>query len=289
MTGQMSKANPCRRNPVGRALDRLFTHWVRLVRGYRPKALLFHRIVDPSDRQVWGPGLPRDAFAGLLDHLAEKSYRVVPLEGLANAVRLAAARTDERLVGLSFDDGVSDVYERAWPLLRERGMTATVFVTTSLIGRSGPPAPWTEADGAVRGMDAGQLRALAADGAEIGSHGVNHYALTRLSDDALAAELRDSRAALEDILGRRIKSVSYPHGACDGRVLRAAREAGYRTGWTCVRAPLTPGADPLALPRYSVPDSGRTRADIETLLLDGELARRVRAWVSRQSTAEAPR
>src|SRR6185436_711412 len=42
------------------------------------------------------------------------------------------------VAALTFDDGYSDVYHHAYPLLRRKGIPAAVFVVTSLIGTGRP-------------------------------------------------------------------------------------------------------------------------------------------------------
>ena len=191
-----------------------------------------------------------------------------------------------RSIGLSFDDGSLETYAVAWPLLRERGLTATVFVTTSLIGSDRPPKPWEESGLHVQGMAADQIVALDRDGIEIGSHGVNHYALPDLSDEALSAELAKSRVALESLLGHPVTTFSYPHGAFDARVRDAAAAAGYVSAWSCECVPLLHATDPLVLPRYPVHSSAVRRRDLDALMHDGDLARRLRARFS--TTAQRP-
>lgn len=95
-----------------------------------------------------------------------------------------------------------------------------------------------------------QARELDAGGVEIGSHTVSHPILTTTDDAQLEAELRGSRARLEEELGRAVKLFCYPNGACDARVRREAERAGYNCAVTTV-----PGlnerdaADPLTLRR----------------------------------------
>ncbi|HWP45392.1 MAG TPA: polysaccharide deacetylase family protein, partial [Blastocatellia bacterium] len=73
------------------------------------------------------------AFAEQLDYLRSR-YRIVPLSELAD--RLAA---DERLPGalaaITIDDGYSDAYEIAFPLLRRYGAPATLFIVTGFVDR----------------------------------------------------------------------------------------------------------------------------------------------------------
>lgn len=82
-----------------------------------------------------------------------------------------------------------------------------------------------------RPMTWDQLREMRDGGMELGSHGVSHRMLAKLSDDDLARELQDSKAALERELGRSAQVLAYPVGgpdAFDERVVGTARAAGYR-------------------------------------------------------------
>jgi len=75
-----------------------------------------------------------------------------------------------------------------------------------------------------------QIKELAAAGVEFGSHSHRHGDLTRLSDDGIEAELRESKKILETLTGREVKYVAYPFGRSNERVLAVARKLGYRVG-----------------------------------------------------------
>jgi peptidoglycan/xylan/chitin deacetylase (PgdA/CDA1 family) len=64
---------------------------------------------------------------------------------------------------------------------------------------------------------------------EVGAHGATHTALSTLSPADLDAELHGSRDFLADLCGREITSMSAPGGAVNGRVVRAALRAGFKT------------------------------------------------------------
>jgi peptidoglycan/xylan/chitin deacetylase (PgdA/CDA1 family) len=70
-------------------------------------------------------------FEVQLDWLAEHCEVVAPL-GLLQPREQGLTRPR---VAITFDDGYIDNYEHAFPLLRERGLPATFFVTTGLIER----------------------------------------------------------------------------------------------------------------------------------------------------------
>ncbi len=90
---------------------------------------------------------------------------------------------------------------------------------------------WTQTSdaGELSSLDWEALRALGADGWEIGSHTVTHPRLTRTTDDQLAWEMTTSREAVEAALGVPCASIAYPYGDVDERVVAAAADAGYTT------------------------------------------------------------
>jgi peptidoglycan/xylan/chitin deacetylase (PgdA/CDA1 family) len=162
---------------------------------------------------------------------------------------LLAARAEGRdtgLAGLTFDDGYRDFLDRAVPLLRRYGCTATVYVVAGLLGGDnawdplGPRRPLLTADG---------VRAAADAGMEIGSHGLLHRDLTTAGAAALTEETVRSRALLEEVTGRPVTGFCYPYGRVDARALAAVRAAGYAHACAIDPGPLT---GPHALPRVHV-------------------------------------
>lgn len=102
-------------------------------------------------------------------------------------------------------------------------------------------------------MTSGQIRSLADEGHEIGSHSMTHPLLTQCADDALATEMGASRERLSAIAGRAVTGLCYPNGDHNSRVRRAAAAAGY-----AYAAALDPGlndrrtADVFALRRWFI-------------------------------------
>ena len=84
-----------------------------------------------------------------------------------------------------------------------------------------------------RPMTWSQLREMRDGGMEVGSHGVDHQMLAKMSPSAMREELVASKRAIERELGGAAQVISYPVGgsdAYDAAVIETVREAGYRLG-----------------------------------------------------------
>lgn len=189
----------------------------------------------------------------------------------------------ERTLVVTFDDAHRSVLELAAPLLERLGVPATVYVPTDYPD-SGEPMGWdgydiwmgTEHEPELACMSWEELRGLAAAGWEIGSHTRSHPRLSRLGEAEIAAELTESRQECERRIGAPCLSLAYPYGDYDERVVRAARDAGYRFAATIPRSPEPPL--PLQWPRIGVyfgEDAKRVRLRAKTRQFAPHLSARV--------------
>ena len=69
-------------------------------------------------------------FAQHLDHL-KQTCTVLPLIDLIEALR--TQNVPSRAVAITFDDGYSDNYREAYPLLKAAGLPATIFVASGKV------------------------------------------------------------------------------------------------------------------------------------------------------------
>jgi peptidoglycan/xylan/chitin deacetylase (PgdA/CDA1 family) len=174
--------------------------------------------------------------------------RRLGLQGVSLAAALDAAQRGEhaRLVALTFDDGYADFRHVAMPILEKYDMTATVFVVA---GRLDMTNDWDGDAPQVPLMSADDVRAAAAAGHEVGSHGLTHLRLAGATSEQLDAEVASSRAVLEDVLQRSVAGFCFPYGSHDDTCVTAVEAAGYR--YACVTNTYG-GRGPFRLPRYYV-------------------------------------
>jgi peptidoglycan/xylan/chitin deacetylase (PgdA/CDA1 family) len=179
--------------------------------------------------------VPAEVFARQLDSLAAAGVHTVSLHDLARA-REGGQPLPRPAVILTFDDGKEDARRLVLPALQQRGMRATFFIITSLVGQPGY-LTWDS------------VRALEAAGMEIGSHTVDHARLADLPDERVREELTLSKRELETQLHHPVEALAYPYNSVRASIVRAAGAAGYRVA---VAGMVHGGADLLDLYRFSV-------------------------------------
>jgi peptidoglycan/xylan/chitin deacetylase (PgdA/CDA1 family) len=92
--------------------------------------ILAYHGISLSDEHIWNGSqfLSADIFRTRLEILKKSNCVVLPL---AEAVeRLYANDLPDRAVAITFDDGTSDFYRRAFPLFKEFGFPVTLYLTT---------------------------------------------------------------------------------------------------------------------------------------------------------------
>jgi len=108
---------------------------------------------------------------------------------------------------LTFDDGPSEWTPVVLDLLREHGALATFF----LIGERVRERP-------------AEVRRIAAEGHELGSHTLTHPRLTEIPDDEVRAEISGGVQAAQEVIGRRLPLFRAPGFHADERVLEIVSE-----------------------------------------------------------------
>ncbi|NUP49717.1 MAG: polysaccharide deacetylase family protein [Catenulispora sp.] len=180
-----------------------------------------------------------DRFEEQMAALKRRGLRGV---SVAELVAARAAGSARGLVGLTFDDGYTDVVENALPILQSFGFSGTFYI---LAGRIGGANEWDEGTPWPLVDEAG-IRRWADAGFEVGSHGMMHVALAGVEPDVLRREVADSREKLAGLLGKPPSGYCYAYGSMDAAARSAVAEAGYDHA-TAVISRVSLG--PYALPR----------------------------------------
>jgi peptidoglycan/xylan/chitin deacetylase (PgdA/CDA1 family) len=199
--------------------------------------LMYHAVDnrhDPMAIQVTPARLRRQ-----LRTLRQLGFRGVSVRDML------ASRPEERLVGLTFDDGYVDFATTAAPILAEFGFTATSFVVAGLVGdfNTWDPPPRRPL------MTAADIRLVHRLGHEVAAHGMYHRRLDAKRPPAeLLEEVADSKALLENMTQSEVVGFCYPYGAAAPDAVDVVRRL-YGYGCAVAARPL---ADQWTLPRFHV-------------------------------------
>jgi len=180
--------------------------------------LLYHYIrinPNPADRVGFNLSTPPAMFFAQMQYLSDHSFHVLSLHQAVEAIRQHRP-LPSRPVVLTFDDGYADFLTAAVPAMRAHGFTATDFVISGRMGVTGFMSP---------------AQVLAADGMgfNIGAHTVDHYALAALPPARASWEMRQSKLALESLLGHPVIDFAYPYGSYNAYDTTEARRLGFET------------------------------------------------------------
>jgi peptidoglycan/xylan/chitin deacetylase (PgdA/CDA1 family) len=162
-------------------------------------AVMFHDV----DNTYTGIDYSRDGFGKLVEGLYTKGIR------LCSAREYFKSQVRDNLIVCTFDDGYENVFKNAFPIMKKFGFSATIYICPDLIGKSND---WNHKDETNRWhLTHEMINNLVAEGWEVGSHGLSHINMRRLSEHELERSLIESKKLLE-IYGT-IESFCYPYGA----------------------------------------------------------------------------
>lgn len=173
-------------------------------------------------------------FDSHMQYLYDNGYSVINVEEALNIITRGNSNLSDDMLAryavVTFDDGFSDFYFNAFPILQKYGFSATVFLPTSFIGA--PSRYFKEK----QCLSWSEVRELSHNGIYFGSHTVNHLQLTTLTPNEMEYEITISKNTIEDQINTAVDSFSYPYAFPEHdkdfiRVLcKMLEECGYQNG-----------------------------------------------------------
>ncbi len=165
-----------------------------------------------------------EEFRNTLERLEKQGTKFIPIDQLLptnNSCKL------KRCV-ITFDDVPDSFYKNSYPILKEKNIPFTLFVSQRFIGEKGF-------------LSEAQITELANDSlCTIGAHTLSHCMLRKASNSR--EELLQSKIQLEELLGKEVNYLAYPYGKHSSislKVRRLAKECGYKAAFGTINAPIT--------------------------------------------------
>ncbi len=219
-----------------------------------PRILCYHGVSEnPPDEWSVTPAQLREQMAIVCGEGSPVSLQQI-VDWLLDGGSLP-----ERAIAVTFDDGYTDVYHQATPILGKQRVPATAFVISGLVdGKSRddsyhPSRPLLTWD---------EILSLSHSGWTIGSHTLSHPVLAQQTPGESHRELLESRQRLSEVLGYDVNLLAYPYGTrrtVSQRDRRLAQDAGYRAAFLDAIGAVSRDSDRFALPRCKVLGSDSLR------------------------------
>ena len=185
-------------------------------------------------------------FEQQMRYLKAEGYRVISLGEFIEWME-GKRQLPKRSVVLTFDDGYRAFREFAFPVLKELGFTATLFVYTDYVGAGRNALAWDD------------LKMLAAEGFDVQAHSKTHGDLRRAKDETeaqhsqrLQVELAEPLKLFQRHLGRSVDRIAYPYGSADDDVVAKAKTVGYVAAFTVRRQGSPAFVQPLRINRSQI-------------------------------------
>ncbi|MEW6083103.1 MAG: polysaccharide deacetylase family protein [Chloroflexota bacterium] len=208
--------------------------------------LMYHGVdVQPSVVTI-----PPERFRWQMEWLYNHGYSCLPLSEISRCLRVGED-FPTRCVMLTFDDGYQSLYTEVFPVLQSYGFTATVFLVSGFCNKDNR---WPGQPPNIPTMNLltwGEIHEMARYGIEFGSHTINHPRLDRLDADSLNEEIVQSKAILQDRLGKPITVFAYPYGRLSEQVKQIVRNT-YDLACSTNLGLATRTSDPHVLERVEV-------------------------------------
>lgn len=186
---------------------------------------------------------------------------------------------------ITIDDGYLDTYTYAYPLLKEYGMRAVVFV---LGDRNIRYNKWDEQKTLSRSslMNKEQILEMYQNGFEIGAHTLSHPDLRTLTEKEAWEEINSSKRALKKELGIDPITFCYPHGGLNKRTKSLVKEAGFKYACSVYSGPAVIDKDPLEIRRIAVHNN--VTELVMNLMVPQKLASGIKDALRKKENLELP-
>ena len=181
-----------------------------------PAILMYHDVMDirpETDAMRQVIGIKPDHLEEQFKYLDDNGYKTL---FVSEFVGLLEKGVPKKSVVITFDDGLTDVYETVLPLIKKYNIKITVYANPGFNGTNGR-------------MTYPQIKKLHESGVvEVGAHTMKHANLTLADDDEARAEIRYSKEVLQEIIEAPVTSFAYPFGKFGYREEKMVADEGIR-------------------------------------------------------------
>lgn len=242
----------------GGAVLAIRNHWVP---GQDVPVLLLHEIGHGEKDRF----LSEEYFTWMMDYLKWNKFNIIPMDDYIGILK-GKKKMPPKPVVITFDDGERSVYTVAFPALKKRGFTSTVFLVSDFIGKTlyhtVEDRAYNESAPVITGkriwkfemLDWDEVREMKKNGFSFQSHSKNHAELISMNSEELKTQLLDSKRKIESEIGSNVEYFSYPWGEFNYVIKETLKDCGYKAAFACeIRDPvLKHDKDSYSMERYEI-------------------------------------
>lgn len=179
--------------------------------------LMYHHIQPNAESQTRGQkalSVDNGEFDLQMGYLVSQGYSIISAKQLADAL-INHTGLPQKSAVITIDDGYSDIYSYAYPILQKYRLIANLMIPTGLIGGS-DYLSWS------------QLEEMTKSGLIfVEDHTWSHYSIARGSLDKIKFEIQTGKQQLQDHTGQNIDLFTYPYGEFSASAISILQQEGF--------------------------------------------------------------
>ena len=206
--------------------------------------LMYHRFGYDAGNSLF---VTPENFFRQMSYLKTKGYDVIALDELVMGIE-NNKRFKHKTVVITVDDGHQDSYTYAYPILKEHGFPATIFIIANYIDNEEYFLTWE------------QIKAMSGNNISFGGHTKNEVYLPSIENsEILWDETAGCKQMIESMAGIPVDYFCYPTGGFTEQIKELLKKAGYKGACTTNRGLIGLNKDVYELKRIKVTNSDMTK------------------------------
>ncbi len=188
----------------------------------RVPVLMYHHIQpEAQSREKGQTSLTVDNgfFDQQMSYLVQAGYTSIFANELTDALRNHTGLPAKSVV-ITMDDGYSDNFTYALPVLQKYNLKANIMLASGLMG-NGDMLTWDQ----VKGLKSSGLIYFT-------NHTWSHYAISNNNQEKVNMEIDTGKSVIENQTGQSVNVFTYPYGAFNNNSIAILAQKGYASAFT---------------------------------------------------------
>jgi len=204
------------------------------------KVMMYHHVEEDGEakkKNITKLAVDPETFRKQMQYLKDNGYSIVGPEEMVNFFD-NAGQLPKKTAMITMDDAYEDNYRLAWPILKEFGYKATVFVPTGLVNNENYLS-WQN------------ISEMNAAGIYFGNHTWSH----KSSSGTVEAQKKEIELADQQLAEKgqnQLKIFAYPYGTPSNNAEKVLSDLGYKMAFTTNYGTVLCRGKRLEMPRVRI-------------------------------------